>query len=401
MLGVATPDTVLAGHGAVEAGTGPGHWGPGGERPIHGQLIRVERFGGADSTTLARAFGEAGNRDVVIVPWDYDPACRTAIWSRGARWVPLDRPGTFTVRLRPRSHWAQGIPTFDAFMADIEPYPLGVFFQRGYRGTDALQTQPSLTAAQYLELYRALPNGQMLRDDPEGAAELVAAWERANPELAATYPAPQILDGVRWAVRSRLVRLQLDGIEPPLAGTYRLTLSVPDEEERTFHARTRARPTSAMTLDPRQRDPDLREPPRRPDGYSLLAAGGSTLDALPTECQQDRRISQDGYMYVVDPPLRPGQLRNQWVGKIDITLLARQFAADSALVRFARAESTESFQRYRAGLPREMPARFTRLPDGTVRVEQTITLEDGRAVTVRGERISPETVACPDPVRIF
>jgi hypothetical protein len=199
LLGTALPDTLLAGPGMIEPSAGPGHWGRGGERQIYGQVIQVERFGGADSTTLALAFGERSIAQAVIVPWDYDPSCRTTIRSRSAQWVPLGVPGMFTVRLRPESEWADGLPTFDAFMADLEPYPLGVLFQRGYRGTEALRTRPSLSAAEYFELYRALPERNMIRRDPEAAAALINRWEQAHPELAQKYPATEVL---RWARRS-------------------------------------------------------------------------------------------------------------------------------------------------------------------------------------------------------
>jgi len=199
LLGTALPDTLLAGPGTVEPSRGPGHWGGGGERQVYGQVVQVERFGGADRTILAQAFGERSVMQVVIVPWDYDRSCHTAIWSRSAQWVPLGERGMFTVRLRPKSEWAEGLPTFDAFMADLEPYPLGIFFRRGYRGTGALRTQPSLTAAEYFELYRALPDHHLMRQDPEAAAAMIVRWEQAHPEWAKKYPATEVL---RWARRN-------------------------------------------------------------------------------------------------------------------------------------------------------------------------------------------------------
>lgn len=200
LLGTATPDTLLAGPGTVEPSAGPGHWGPGGLQSIYGQVIHVERFGGADSTTLARAFEHHDTPRVVIVPWAYDPSCRTTLWSRSAQWVPLGAPGMFTVRLRPRSQWVEGVPTLDAFMADIEPFPLGLFFQRGHRGTDALRTKPSLTAAEYFDLYRALPDRSTIRQNPTAASAAVARWEQVNPQLAVKYPATEILRQARWNI---------------------------------------------------------------------------------------------------------------------------------------------------------------------------------------------------------
>jgi hypothetical protein len=193
LLGTAVPDTLLAGPGTVDPGSGRGDRGLGGEQQIYGQVIRIERFGGADSTTLAQALGEQGVARVVIVPWEYDLSCRTAPWSRSAQWVPLGVRGMFTVRLRPRIEWAEGLPIFDAFVADLKPYPLGNFFRRNPQRLQALWLQPSLIAAEYFELYRALPDRDMIRDNPEAAAAAITHWEQTHPELVTKYPATEVL----------------------------------------------------------------------------------------------------------------------------------------------------------------------------------------------------------------
>ncbi len=197
LLGRARPDTVLAGKGDVEPTSHGGHWGRGAPRPVYGQLVTTNGFGGADSVSLARAFQRRSSRMVLIVPWDYDSGCETTYWNGSARWIRLRDPGMFALKLRPQSRWANGIPTLDAFVADLEPYPHGLFFQRGYRGTDALKTKPSLTAAEYFELYRALPERETFRTDPAAARRLLDAWERGNPHLAKKYPATKILEDAR------------------------------------------------------------------------------------------------------------------------------------------------------------------------------------------------------------
>ncbi len=40
----------------------------------------------------------------------------------------------------------------------------------------------------------------MPREDPEAALARISAWEKANPDLARTYPATQILSGAREIV---------------------------------------------------------------------------------------------------------------------------------------------------------------------------------------------------------
>lgn len=197
ILGTAAPDTVRAGAGSVRASGGPGHWSSGRARAIFGQVVQAERFGGADSTQIADAFAARGNREAVIVPWDYDPACQPTPWGRTARWSPVGRVGTYTVRPRPVEEWVEGRPTFDAFGADLEPYPHGLFFQGGYRGTDRLRTETSLTSEEFFELYRALPTFEEARRNRAVIEDAVSRWELLNPELRDRYPAPEIFEQIR------------------------------------------------------------------------------------------------------------------------------------------------------------------------------------------------------------
>jgi hypothetical protein len=197
LLGRAQPDTVFAGKGEVQPSARTGQSGPGTPRAVYGQRVQVDRFGGADSVSLAQAFRRNGTRVVLIVPWGYDTACETTYWRGSARWIRLREPGVFILLLRPEAQWAKGIPTFDALMADLEPYPHGRFYRREERGTEALKTMPSLTAAEYLELYRALPERETVRTNPAAARQALDWWEQRHPELAKKYPATKILEDVR------------------------------------------------------------------------------------------------------------------------------------------------------------------------------------------------------------
>src|SRR5688572_18297116 len=116
LLATASADTVLTGPGHIVPSVFGGHSGAGAPGPIFGQMFEVARFSGADSLRLATAFKTRGDMRVVIVPWDYDPACDPTRWSRGFAWVPVANAGTFTVALRPDSLWTDGIPVFDAFI---------------------------------------------------------------------------------------------------------------------------------------------------------------------------------------------------------------------------------------------------------------------------------------------
>jgi hypothetical protein len=197
LVGTAAPDTVAAGRGAIEPSEAAGHWSAGRSRPIFGQVIRVDRLGGADSAVLEGAFARLGARQVVVVPWDYGPDCRAVIWGRSFRWVESREPGFYRLRARPVGESVSGRPVLDAFRADLEPYPHGIFFQRGYRGTAAVRTGPALTPAEYFTFYSALPSSTLVREKPQEARAILEAFQRTHPELAAKYPAKSALQHAR------------------------------------------------------------------------------------------------------------------------------------------------------------------------------------------------------------
>jgi hypothetical protein len=205
LVGRALRDTIRTGPGSVRLGTPTqgGHWGPASSRTIFGQYVLVEQLGGKGAAAIESAFARSGGREVIVVPWDYDPACQPVPWARSARWITATEPGFYRVRLRPESLWVAGRPVLDAFHADIEPYPHAVLFQQGYRGTDALRRGPSLTASEYFELFAALPDWDRASREPAVALAELDAWERAHSVLARTYPAPEILTHVRRSLRPR------------------------------------------------------------------------------------------------------------------------------------------------------------------------------------------------------
>lgn len=202
-VGTAVAETVLAGAGAVRPTGAGGHWGSGRPRAIYGQVILVDTLGGAESVRVRAALAERGDRAVVVVPWDYDPGCEPTYWSTSARWVEPGLEGFYTVQLRAESLWASGRPTFDAFMADFEPYPHGAFYPAGYRGTDALRSRSSLTAREMFSLYTVLPVYTGGASPDSAALGPLRAWEAAHPELARKYPADIAL---RWLLRPDSIR---------------------------------------------------------------------------------------------------------------------------------------------------------------------------------------------------
>lgn len=206
-VGTPRPDTVLAGPGVVRFELRPGHWGKGKARIIYGQVVHVGRLGGAGAAAIERAFARRGSREVVVVPWDYDPGCETVPWGRSARWVTAPTPGFYTVRLRTQPAWAGDRPTFDAFAADFEPYPHGPYFARGYAraedGTDPIRAGALLTPVEYFDLYAALPDQVQRTHTPAAALASVRAWERAHPDLVSRFPANQILRYARRGLERR------------------------------------------------------------------------------------------------------------------------------------------------------------------------------------------------------
>jgi hypothetical protein len=102
-LGHGLPDTAAASAGNLAPGTSGGHWGSGAPRSVYGQLVAVDTIAGADAGTVEATFARRGRREVVVVPWDYDAGCQPTYWTASARWIPLDRSGFYSLRLRPEA----------------------------------------------------------------------------------------------------------------------------------------------------------------------------------------------------------------------------------------------------------------------------------------------------------
>ena len=395
LLAKAMPDTVATGAGAVEPAGGPGHTGAGRTRTVYGQLVRVERLGGADSATVAGVLAERSDSTVVLVPWDYDPSCRPTFWNGSARWVPVGEEGAFRkARLRPPAQWVDGTPTFDVFLAALEPYPLGLRHRREAERAEDRDRGRRLTAGEYYELYSALPPSHLVNGRPDAALALVADWERRNPDLPAVPPAPDVLGHARGLIRQAFTRNYLDGIDPAVAGTWRFTFSLDGGEERTFHARTRPRPTTPWSTGQRAERFDPRLPPPLPEGYHMLASGAPSRNALPGDCREDRQMDAEGYVMVADPAGPAREERAEWIGQAEIALLARTFPSDSALAAFQNAYFQERYRERPDGLPPEVDGVFRRGADGVIRFRQVSSLRDGRTLTLEGERLSSRTIDC-------
>lgn len=196
-VATAKPDTVAAGQGRVRPSSFGGHWGPASDRAIYGQAVTVHQLRGFAAGAAESAFARSGAREAVLIPWDYDAGCQAVPWARSARWVSDGRTGFYRARPRATAEWIDDRPTYDVFRADIEPYPHGLFFQRGYRGSDSAQAADALTAAEYFNLYEALPDRGEATRDPTGALRRLADWEASHPGEAGRFPATRVLQSAR------------------------------------------------------------------------------------------------------------------------------------------------------------------------------------------------------------
>lgn len=197
-IGRAADDTLFAGPGSVRYGVRGGHWSSNrDDRPVYGQRVIVERIAGAGADALSRSFSQRKDSSVVVVPWDYDPACKHTLWGRSFVWTPPDSVGVFTVSLRPHSQWAAQWPTFDAFAADMEPYPHGIFYQTGYLGTDAVPRGEALSVTHFFDFYLALPEYDPDRSHSLRYWETLCDWAAAHPREARLFPAAHVLQRAR------------------------------------------------------------------------------------------------------------------------------------------------------------------------------------------------------------
>ncbi|HEX8274991.1 MAG TPA: hypothetical protein VF615_20315 [Longimicrobiaceae bacterium] len=372
LVATARADTVAAGPGSVRDEVGSGRTGPARGRAVYGQVVEVERVGGMTASEVGRSAKRA-----VLVPWGYGDDCRPAPWPESARWVEPGERGLFIAMLRDRAHWAGGLPTFDVYLPDANPFP-----QRPGREGSGVPADSLMSADDYFALMEILPTPERVKASAADAFRPLERWAERHPAPARRFPARDLLAHARHEVEHQRLR----SISPPLAGTYRFEARLADGAPRVFYARTRTRPTTWWR-------PALAGG-RTAEGYTLLLSGAASPDSLPADAPWNRRMDREGYASVLVEP-EPGAGARTWRGRIETSLVARQFPADSALRDFARAEFARFFDRHRRGEPEETPARFVEAPDGTVRVTQMIRLDDGRTLHVSGTRVSRSTVAEP------
>jgi hypothetical protein len=366
-----------------------------------GQIVQITRF--AEGTEPAgpdvREALKRSNGRAVLVPWGYDPSCRTVGWGRASyRWVKSSMPAFVSAQLRPRSAWANGIPTFDVHTAYLEPYPHEPWLNARHFQEPPKDRSQLLTAAEYFQLYGALPTFEAWKEAPEKSLQQIKQWLQTHPRVAKRYPANALLEEAEAEVRSAEAQAELErlrSIRPPLVGTYRLEVTVDGGASRTFYVRTRSGVSSEWTVRPGADSLKGAERIRKRDGYTIYSSGALSSEALPASCAQgQRQMGREGYLYVLEKPeVQPDGTR-LWRGKIDLRLLAGQFPSDTLLKALPELDYQRYVERSRAGLRQETPARYIERPDGSVRVEEQLTFENGRTLRIEGERVSTTPIAC-------
>jgi len=367
-IGTALPDTVLAGAGLQEWGTGPGHSGFGRSRKIYGQLVHVEQLQGLSRTRLP-----SETMTVVLVPWDYGADCSTVVWGQSARWVEPGRRVVFRATLRPDIEWANDLPTLDVSIPEFSLYPFDT--GRLYMLNDTALND--LPLEDVLDLYERLPLESLLVVSPDSAMESLEAWARSNPAAARREPASTILAFVREDAEDRRVSL----IKSPIVGTYRFVFTVAPADSLVMYARTDARTWGSE----RRYDVARTEDSAAGDaaiGYSVRTAWAGSRRALPRDTKGAALVAIS-----LSPVLETAD-SSVWHG--DVEALDRELNTDfwnRVLYRrypdIRRLPDEESYY---------MPGFWTIYRDGTVRYRQTVEQNGEIVFSVIGERISYETL---------
>lgn len=166
---------------------------------VSGQVVRIERVGGAHAVELQRTL-ESTRGVAILVPWDDDPSCQPQAWTRAGYPWAVGRRGFFVARLRPEAEWADGKPTFDVQPAFGQPYPHATPFHYGLTGSK-VASKVWLSVDEYWTLSEALPDRDTLGKDACAALRPLQAWVAAHRRLAKRYPAPDIVKFAQRAAR--------------------------------------------------------------------------------------------------------------------------------------------------------------------------------------------------------
>jgi hypothetical protein len=366
-VATALEDTVLAGPGPIRYQAGDTT----GLESIHGQRFLLEGLGGDVPAGVDGAGTEA-----VLVPYGWECG-ETWRWEK-ARWAEPGSQVFVDLSLRPRETWAGGLPTFDVeILHDVYP--------ESY--TIRLDSVPGdlLSPMQVFALNRVLPTFEQVRAAPDSAYGPLLAWARANPGLAARFPATAALEEAFEALQP----CTAPSDPHPVAGTYRVTVVVERTDTLRTYFRTDARGYSACGAAPRMEAAMMR--PRTADTTRLYVHGAADPDAIPETNGEAWNGTASCGVSNVDVVNRPRSeaSRRAWQGDYNYLSLPGCFR-DHPRVKQA---SDALFAAYRAGERDPQPGRFVEDADGGMRFEQ-VWRAGGRVVLeLRAVRVSPRTLA--------
>jgi hypothetical protein len=387
-VGTATGDTVLAGAGSVQYVIARGHSGSGADRPIYGQVVRVDRLERATPASLRDAIAAAGG-SVVLVPWDYDASCTEVPWAPSVRWMRPGASGVLFARLRNRAHWVDKRPTFDV-TPDVALYEPAVYARAD--SWDAV-----LSSEELLSLYERLPDYVAMAASPDSAVAPVVRWEQENPELAGKPLAREIIDYVLFEAAEQRYKTR----PSPFTGTYRVVYRIASGDSVAFFARTERHPdfinwsssVAAADSGPYRG--------RQVVGHGLTAQAAATVGELPTRAAAyGRGKSLQGGIEVLDAPLASSADSAVFKGEIELDWAAELLAPDTT-TRLAIAAATkqqrdagyEEFERSGTGYL----GRFVVTSAGRLYFYMLLKRGSVSVLTIQAERISPAYMKPADP----
>ncbi|HEX8690948.1 MAG TPA: hypothetical protein VF746_00800 [Longimicrobium sp.] len=154
---------------------------------VTGQVLRLERVGGAGSEVVERVFRETGRREALVIPWTLDGVnCRPSPWPPRERWLEPGTRGVLVARLRPTHLWVDGMPTFDA-----DPY--GYLYP--WPGARNLGCPGALTAEEWYDFLDHLgPRYPASGEEDRRIEAHFLLWLRRHPDVALRQPAKEALD---------------------------------------------------------------------------------------------------------------------------------------------------------------------------------------------------------------
>lgn len=375
-IGVAQFDTVLAGPGSKKFKLGQGHFGPARERPIYGQVVHVEKWGGnPPALQVAR-----GTR-AIVVPWDYAADCSTTPWGRHWVWLRAGDRMFFTPVLRDREYWVHGYPTFDAFSPQFDAYPVR------YEDPVMGRRLEGLTADQLFDLFEQLPSAEEVSSTGWDATHKAAQWANEHSDLASEYPAREIGMTLAWEAGDS----HASKINSPLTGTYRFSLTYPNGNERHFFARTSDRPSGAWRIIRKSQDErPAREWLRFPDGYELRLWVAANERELPTEPDWRKRYDHEMGIRELSTSATDSTV---WRAEFETSgLYLFKVLKDAELDSLISKHFKWFFDWVDSGTVSPDPGRFVRHADGRITFEQPIPLADSTRVMMRALRLSDRSI---------